>query len=126
MTALGTLAALRLALMLASQVTTGSATYYANGVFETVAANRGLELPAACPECIGYVSLLDCGHIGQHVWVSNGQETIGPLLNVDCAADYHRAALVERGWIADLLYWLAERWQMRGPITVTIMAYQDR
>jgi hypothetical protein len=120
------LAALRLALMLASQVTTGSATYYADGVFETVAANRGMQLPAACPECVGYVSLLDCDDIGQHVWVSNGAELVGPLLNVDCAAEHHRGALVERGWVADLPYWLAQRWQMAGPITVTILAYPSR
>ena len=111
----------QLALLVAAQVSTGEATYYAAGVFEQVAANRHMQLPGACPECIGYVSLLQCTDIGQRVWVNNGHETVGPLLNVDCAAEHHRDALLERGWVADLPFWLAERWDMRGPITVTVV-----
>lgn len=108
--------------LIAGQIMTGTATYYADGVFPTVAANRAMTLPESCPECIGYVSLLQCDDIGRRICISNGIEWVGPLLNVDCAAEHHRPRLVRRGWVADLDYWLAERWQMAGPITVSVAA----
>lgn len=112
--------AMLLALLLPGQVVSGTATYYHPGVFHAVAANRGMMLSDVCRECVGYVSLLDCDDIGRRVCVSNGTEWVGPLLNVDCAAGVHREHLERTGWVADLPYWLAERWDMSGPITATV------
>lgn len=99
-------------------VVSGQATYYNPGVFEEVAANRHLP---PCHECTGYISLLDCEDLGKLVWVSNGKETVGPLQNIDCASPKHRQALIQSNWAADLPHWLAVRWGMAGPISITVM-----
>lgn len=105
----------------------GDATYYHPGIFERVVANRlawGHIEP--CAECIGYVALLDAESIGRRVWLQRpGEPVEGPFLVADCAAAGHRAALRARGWVVDVDYETAQRWQMRGPVPVTVLTEDD-
>jgi hypothetical protein len=70
-----------------------------------------------CPECVDAVALIDPEHIGEKVWLRhpNG-EVVGPLMVVDCAEKKHRDNLRKRGWVADISWELARRWDMSGPL----------
>jgi len=73
-----------------------------------------------CKECIGYIALLDPRDIGETVWVEHDNDVYGPYYSIDCASTQHRQYLVNRGWVADLEWELAQELDMNGPITVTI------
>jgi len=99
----------------------GSLTYYNDGVFERVVANRlawGHIKP--CSECVGVIAVLDCERLGDlaYLRVSGREGLIGPLQVVDCAAgrDYDR--LKRRGLIAEVDAPLARELDMwrRGPL----------
>ena len=77
----------------------------------------------ACDECVDAVALIDPEHIGKKVWLKhpNG-EIVGPLMVVDCAEAKHRPNLRKRGWVADISWELAQKWQMVGPLEgVTVL-----
>lgn len=97
----------------------GQATYYNPGVFAEVWANRSSSMPQ-CQDCIGYAAMLDCKDLGKRIWVTYNDETVGPLYVIDCANRRHRAALAQKGWVVDLPFWLAKRWSLTGPVTVTV------
>lgn len=98
----------------------GALTYYDEGVFPEVVRNRlayGQVEP--CPECVGFIAVRDCEHLGDHAYLRvPGRDTIGPLLIVDCAAQQHRAGMTKRGRIAEVEPWLARElgmWHV-GPL----------
>lgn len=70
-----------------------------------------------CAECVDAVALIDPQHIGKKVWLQhpNG-EVVGPLMVADCAEKKHRDNLRKRGWVADISWELAQRWDMAGPL----------
>lgn len=110
--------------LLLSLVITGTATYYHPGVMDEVYRNRLVwGHVAPCPECVGMVALLDREWIGQTVWLQRpGAPVEGPFLVVDCAAAGHREALLRRGWAVDVDWQTAQRWQMRGPVAVSVLS----
>ncbi len=70
-----------------------------------------------CPECVDAVALLEPKYIGKKVWLQHPDgEIIGPLMVVDCAEAKHRENLRKRGWVADISWELAQRWDMAGPL----------
>jgi hypothetical protein len=97
----------------------GQATFYADGVFERVWDYREHTMPA-CSECVGYAAMLAPEHLGQRVWVSNGSEWIGPLYVIDCADPRDLPDLVAANVVIEVDSWLAEKWNMRGPIEVRV------
>ncbi len=100
---------------------TGKASYYNPGVMAIVWENRLAQgLVGPCPECIGAVAMLRKPDIGRKVWIEYNGETLGPFMVVDCAGPKHYQALVDKGEIVELPYWLAQRWQMAGRIEVTV------
>ena len=87
----------------------GLATYYAEGVFETVIRNQiayGNIQPGDCPQCVGYAAMLWPDDVGRTVCVQGLR-----LLVVDVAAGHHRAGLIAKGWVIDLQW---EVWQALG------------
>lgn len=69
------------------------------------------------------MALIDPEHIGKKVWLKhpNG-EIVGPLMVADCAEAKHRPNLRKRGWVADISWELAQKWQMAGPLEgVTVL-----
>lgn len=92
---------------------TGLATYYAPGVIEIVLNNRGIVPREVCPSCNGIIALQRKEDIGRVVWLSApGGPIEGPYLVVDCAGGNMREIL-RRGWVVDLSYDIALRWQER-------------
>jgi hypothetical protein len=79
-----------------------------------------------CPECVDAIALLDPEHIGKKVWLKHPDgEVVGPLMVVDCAETKHRPNLRKRGWVADISWELAQRWQLNGPLEgVTVLFEQ--
>lgn len=70
-----------------------------------------------CPECVDAIALIDPEHIGKKVWLRHpGGEVVGPLMVADCAEKKHRDNLRKRGWVADVSWELARRWDMTGPL----------
>ena len=66
----------------------GKATYYAPGIMERVAENRGRSLAGY----VGGVALNRAGDLGRRVWLEWGEGEIdGPYLVVDCARELHFA-----------------------------------
>jgi hypothetical protein len=99
----------------------GSVTYYNDGVFDAVVANRlrwGHIEP--CPDCVGVIAVLDCARLGERAYlrVPDRADLIGPLLIVDCAARQDYARLQRRGLIAEVDAPLARELGMwrRGPL----------
>lgn len=91
---------------------TGDLSYYAAGLMDRVAANRGLSLEGYA----GGVALMRRGDLGRVVWLrvtgpgpGEGQPWAGPFLVVDCAHPRHYAGLVKRGRAAEVsrATWLA-------------------
>ncbi len=100
---------------------TGKASYYNPGVMATVWQNRLAQGKVSpCPECIGAVAMLRQPDIGRKVWVEYKGEVLGPFMVVDCAGPKHYQALVDKGEIAELPYWLAQRWNMADRIGVVV------
>jgi hypothetical protein len=70
-----------------------------------------------CAECVDAVALIDPQHIGKKVWLRHPKgEVVGPLMVADCAEKKHRDNLRKRGWVADISWELAQRWDMAGPL----------
>lgn len=66
---------------------------------------------------MGYVALLDAEHIGKQVWLqAPGHAVEGPYLVIDCSAAQHRKALQAKGFVVDVDWQTAQRWEMRGPL----------
>lgn len=97
----------------------GLATFYAPGVMaEVVAYRAGIGQLAPCPDCLGYVALLEPAHIGARVWLRRpGAAIEGPYLVADCAQRAHRDRLTRLGWVVDVDWPTAQRWGMAGPLT---------
>lgn len=130
------LIALAVALLFLSQVeasppprtqlpATGQATYYGDGIMQTVLRNRlrwGHIQPGQCPACIGYVAMLWPADIGRAVCVEVNGQTYGPYLSIDVASSRDRPALIADGWILDVQYqvWFRQ-WRLpRNPTPVTV------
>lgn len=95
----------------------GIITFYAQGVFEEVYANRlrwGQVQP--CPECIGLAAVLDCGRLGEQVLIKGPDGWEGPFLVVDCSNAAHLAQQKKRRLIAEVDWETGQRWHMRAPI----------
>ncbi len=100
---------------------TGKASYYNPGVMEIVWQNRVAQHKVGpCPECIGAVAMLRQPDLGRKVWIEYKGEVLGPFLVVDCAGPRHYQALVDKGEVVELPYWLALRWNMAGRIEVVV------
>ncbi|MCB0131701.1 MAG: hypothetical protein KDD78_12665, partial [Caldilineaceae bacterium] len=95
----------------------GKAMYYNPGVMQRVIATReDFGHIGECSTCIGYVAMLRAGDLNRTVWLQIGSSRIeGPFQVVDVAAPKHVGMLQERGWIVDVDYETAERWQFRMP-----------
>lgn len=111
--------------MTATLIAAGLATSYADGVMDEVVANR-VRWGQVQPGDFEYVALLDCGRIGEVVWLEACNGALVPVMVADCARRQDRAALVERGFAVDLSYELAERFDAvdrpRGGFRVWTMA----
>ena len=100
----------------------GHASYYNPGVMDIVWQNRlNTGRVGPCAECAGAIAMLREGDIGRKVWLEHKGEVLGPFMVVDCAGPKHYARLVEKEEVAELPYWLAQRWKMLGPIDVTVL-----
>lgn len=106
---------------------TGCVTYYAEGVFDEVYANRlafGHVKP--CPTCIGLVAVLDRQYVGKLAYLTRpGHAEEGPFLIADCAAAKDLVRLQKRGLVAEVDWATAQRWNMQAPlygVTVRIVA----
>jgi len=106
--------------------TTGWATFYSAGVFDTVLRNQiryGNVEPNACPECLGYVALLWPDDLGRTVCVEVNGETFGPYLVADAASGRDRPGLIADGWVLDAQYtvWF-DQWNLpRNPTRITVI-----
>ncbi len=79
-----------------------------------------------CPECVDAVALVDPEHIGKKVWLQHPDgEIVGPLMVVDCAEKKHRNNLRKRGWVADISWELAQRWEMKGPLEGVKVLFEE-
>ena len=113
--------------LLLAVVIAGSVTYYADGVFDEVYANRlAFGHVAPCPECIGLIAVLDRQYVGDLAYVTRpGHAEEGPFLVADCAAAKDFGRLQQRGLVAEVDWATAQRWGMRAPlydVTVRIVA----
>lgn len=102
-------------IMVLAMLLSGVATYYSPGVFEEVWDNRSQTMEP-CADCVGYAAM-DCKYLGQKVWVSNGDEWVGPLYVIDCGP-IPSASLPRH--VVEVDYWLAKKWDMRAPIEVVV------
>jgi hypothetical protein len=102
---------------LAAVLAAGIITFYARGVFEIVYENRlrwGQVQP--CPECIGLAAVLDCGRLGERVWIDGPNGWEGPFLVADCSNAAHLPAQKKRRLTAEVDWDTGQRWHMRAPI----------
>ena len=107
-------------LLLAVHLLTGDVTYYGNGVFEQVYANRlAWAHVQPCPRCVGMIALADPAHLGKRAYLTRpGCAPEGPFLVTDSGV------FQTPGRVAEVDYQTAQRWQMRGPVmgvTVFVM-----
>jgi hypothetical protein len=103
--------------MVLPAMTAGLITFYARGVMEEVYRNRlTWKQVAPCPECVGMAAVLDCGRLGDRVWLAGPDGWEGPFLVVDCSNAAHLAAQRARGLMAEVSWEQAQEWHMRGPI----------
>lgn len=102
----------------------GKAMYYGQGLMEEVINNRiawgditgAQQAKMATGYYKGYVALLRKGDIGREVYITNptNSKVEGPFLVVDVAAQHDIASLLNRGWVVDIDYETATRWDMNG------------
>ena len=90
----------------------GAVTYYADGVFEQVYANRlALGHVQPCPACSGFVAVQDCRLLGRHATLQRpGHAPEGLFLVADCGP------FQTHGRIAEVDRQTARRWRMTGPL----------
>jgi hypothetical protein len=98
------------------QVVSGQAKYYGEGLMERAAVNQGLDLRWYADG----VALMSRGDLGRVVWVSHGDEILGPFLVVDCAQRNHYDRRVAQGDVLEVSYELAQKWGMKGPEEVSV------
>lgn len=100
----------------------GVAMYYNPGVFEQVLDFRFRnEHISKCEDCVGYVALLRAGDIDRRVWLQReGKIPEGPFWVVDVAAGRDIPRLLSENWVVDVDHDTAMRWQMAGPIPITV------
>lgn len=90
---------------------TGMATYYAPGIMEAVAVNRGMSLSGYR----GGVALNRAGDLGRTVWLEYKDEIVGPYLVVDCARrgpDFEERE--RKGYIVEVDHRVARDWGIVG------------
>lgn len=100
----------------------GQATYYAPGVMEAVAVNRGMSIAGFR----GGVALNRSGDLGRAIWLEYDGEIIGPYRVVDCARrGPHFEDRERRGYVAEVDYRLARDWGIVGvgPVPITVHFY---
>lgn len=97
----------------------GLATYYAPGLMEEVAANRGMGgLPAGY---VGMVALNRMGDLRRSVWLEREGEVTGPYRVVDCAGrGDHFEDRERRRLVVEVAYELGQAWGMQGPVPVVV------
>ncbi len=98
---------------------TGMATYYAPGVMEAVAVNRGMSIAGFR----GGVALNRAGDLGRTVWLEYNDEIIGPYRVVDCARrGLHFEERERKGYVVEIDYRLARDWHIVGvgPVPVKV------
>ena len=70
-----------------------------------------------CLACLGFVALADAEHIGKRVWLqAPGREIEGGFLVADCGSRADQVARKASGWVVDVDWPTAQRWDMHGPI----------
>lgn len=103
--------------------TSGRAMYYNPGVMDRVLAFRlRVGHVSQCEECIGYAAMLRAGDLDRRVWLKRpGHLAEGPFWVIDVADRQHIPRLLEREWVIDVDHKTAVRWQMTGPVPVTVL-----
>jgi len=134
-TALTTAAAVATVILATWQIPTadreihGLAKYYDRGVMEIVAVNRGriadeseYDTWLKSQGLAGAVALSRNADRGRRVWITNPRtgEIEGPFLSIDCSNRAHYRQRIAAGTIVDVDYQTAKRWNMAGPLTVTV------
>lgn len=97
----------------------GMATYYAPGLMQAVADNRGMDLS----HYRGGVALNRAADLGRTVWLEHDGKIDGPFLVVDCARQgVHFNDRESRGHVLEVDYRQARDWRMvgAGPIPVRV------
>jgi hypothetical protein len=98
----------------------GYATYYAPGLMEKVAANRGIDLQAY----LGGVALNRAGDLGRAVWLEWGPGQVeGPFLAVDCAQFKHFPERQRLSYVVEVDAGTARRHRFygAGPVPVRVL-----
>lgn len=100
----------------------GRAMYYNPGIMEQVLAFRlQAQHVTTCPECIGFVALLNREDLNRKVWLEwEDGDVEGPFLTIDVAAKHHVPSLLQRNWVVDVDYATALRRGMNRPLPVTV------
>jgi len=100
----------------------GRAMYYNPGIMAQVLSFRmQSNHVSTCPECVGYVALLNRSDLNRKVWIEWDDGDIeGPFLVIDCAAKQHVESLLSRNWVVDVDYATAMRRGMYNPLPVTV------
>lgn len=101
---------------------TGLATYYAPGVMEAVAVNRGMSIAGFR----GGVALNRAGDLGRTVWLEYKDEIVGPYLVVDCARrGPHFEERESKRYVVEVDYRLARDWGIVGvgPVPIIVHFY---
>lgn len=81
----------------------GLATYYADGLMEQVAQNRGLVVPDGMVP----VALNAAGDLFREVWLLWPDGTVTAGYSVDCAQRVHYETRIEQGRVVEVPYQLA-------------------
>ena len=106
---------------------TGYAVYSNKGIAQLVIANRASwGQDVSCATCVGYAAVADCSKLGSYLWISKDQKLEGPFRVHDCCSAAHRIRFEALQRIVEVDGFTAERWQMRGPIIVTIYWGKDK
>jgi len=106
----------------------GLATFYAQGVMESVAVNRGLIAETddygdwlRRKGLTGSVALNRAGDLGRTVWLRGPDGLEGPFMVIDCARRDHYQDRIAQGRVVEVDWDTARRWGMRGPVPVQVV-----
>ena len=107
---------------------TGLATFYAPGVMEAVAVNRGLISETGeygdwlrREGLAGAVALNRAGDLGRTVWLRGPDGLEGPFMVIDCARRDHYQDRIAQGRVVEVDWSTSRRWGMRGPVSVVVV-----